>query len=385
MTIASVLISKLPSVGTTIFTKMSALAAEKGAINLSQGFPDFPPDSRLLERASQAILTGNNQYSPMTGLPMLREAIARLIEGHYGRKVNSNDDITVTSGASEAIFDAIAALVHDGDEVILFDPAYDLYEPAVTLAGGVCRRVILKAPDFRPDWQAFSELLTDKTRLIIINTPHNPTGSCWLEEELESLWQAIAQRDIYVLSDEVYEFIHFGKSAVSVHQHPELIKRSLVVSSFGKSFHLTGWKVGYIVAPKALTVELRKVHQFVSFCTATPLQQALAEHLMAEPEASAGLSGFYQQKRDVLRNALADSRFTLLPCSGTYFQLLDYSEISDLDDVAFCEWLIDQVGVAAIPVSFFYQQPPTNQRLIRLCFAKEESTLLDAAQRLARL
>lgn len=385
MTIASVLISKLPSVGTTIFTKMSALAAEKGAINLSQGFPDFPPDSRLLERASQAILTGNNQYSPMTGLPMLREAIARLIEGHYGRKVNSNDDITVTSGASEAIFDAIAALVHDGDEVILFDPAYDLYEPAVTLAGGVCRRVILKAPDFRPDWQAFSELLTDKTRLVIINTPHNPTGSCWLEEDLESLWQAIAQRDIYVLSDEVYEFIHFGKSAVSVHQHPELIKRSLVVSSFGKSFHLTGWKVGYIVAPKALTVELRKVHQFVSFCTATPLQQALAEHLMAEPEASAGLSGFYQQKRDVLRNALADSRFTLLPCTGTYFQLLDYSEISDLDDVAFCEWLIDQVGVAAIPVSVFYQQPPTNQRLIRLCFAKEESTLLDAAQRLARL
>jgi methionine transaminase len=385
VTIASVLISKLPSVGTTIFTKMSALAAEKGAINLSQGFPDFPPDSRLLERASQAILTGNNQYSPMTGLPMLREAIARLIEGHYGRKVNSNDEITVTSGASEAIFDAIAAIVHDGDEVILFDPAYDLYEPAVTLAGGVCRRVILKAPDFRPDWQAFSELLTDKTRLVIINTPHNPTGSCWLEEDLESLWQAIAQRDIYVLSDEVYEFIHFGKSAVSVHQHPELIKRSLVVSSFGKSFHLTGWKVGYIVAPKALTVELRKVHQFVSFCTATPLQQALAEHLIAEPEASAGLSGFYQQKRDVLRNALADSRFTLLPCTGTYFQLLDYSEISDLDDVAFCEWLIDQVGVAAIPVSVFYQQPPTNQHLIRLCFAKEESTLLDAAQRLARL
>ena len=385
MTTTPALISKLPSVGTTIFTKMSALAAEKGAINLSQGFPDFAPDARLLERASQAILTGSNQYSPMTGLPMLREAIARLIERHYDRKVSALNEITVTSGASEAIFDAIAALVRDGDEVILFDPAYDLYEPAVTLAGGVCRRVTLKAPDFRPDWQAFSELLTDKTRLVIINTPHNPTGSCWLAEDLESLWQAIASRDIYVLSDEVYEFIHFGESAVSVHKHAELLKRSLVVSSFGKSFHLTGWKVGYIVAPADLTVELRKVHQFVSFCTATPLQQALAEHLMAEPEASAGLSGFYQQKRDVLRNALADSRFTLLPCSGTYFQLLDYSEISDLDDVAFCEWLIDQVGVAAIPVSVFYQQPPTNQRLIRLCFAKEESTLLDAAQRLARL
>jgi methionine transaminase len=385
VTSGSTLISKLPSVGTTIFTKMSALAAEKGAINLSQGFPDFPPDSRLLERASQAILTGNNQYSPMTGLPMLREAIAHLIEGHYGRNVSSNDEITVTSGASEAIFDAIAALVHDGDEVILFDPAYDLYEPAVTLAGGVCRRVTLKAPDFRPDWQAFSELLTDKTRLVIINTPHNPTGSCWLEEDLESLWQAIAQRDIYVLSDEVYEFIHYGDAAVSVHKHTELAKRSLVVSSFGKSFHLTGWKVGYIVAPKALTVELRKVHQFVSFCTATPLQQALAEHLMAEPEASAGLSGFYQQKRDVLRNALADSRFTLLPCSGTYFQLLDYSEISDLDDVAFCEWLIDQVGVAAIPISVFYQQAPKDQRIIRVCFAKEERTLLEAMKRLATL
>lgn len=385
MTTTPALISKLPSVGTTIFTKMSALAAEKGAINLSQGFPDFAPDARLLERASQAILTGSNQYSPMTGLPMLREAIARLIEGHYGRNVSSNDEITVTSGASEAIFDAIAALVHNGDEVVLFDPAYDLYEPAVTLAGGICRRVTLKAPDFRPDWQAFSELLTDKTRLVIINTPHNPTGSCWLAEDLESLWQAIASRDIYVLSDEVYEFIHFGESAVSVHKHAELLKRSLVVSSFGKSFHLTGWKVGYIVAPADLTVELRKVHQFVSFCTATPLQQALAEHLMAEPEASAGLSGFYQQKRDVLRNALADSRFTLLPCSGTYFQLLDYSEISDLEDVAFCEWLIDEVGVAAIPISVFYQQPPKAQRIVRLCFAKEEKTLLEAVNRLARL
>ena len=385
MTIASALISKLPLVGTTIFTKMSALAAEKGAINLSQGFPDFPPDARLLERASQAILTGNNQYSPMTGLPILREAIASLIEHHYDRKVNAFDEITVTSGASEAIFDAIAALVHKGDEVILFDPAYDLYEPAVTLAGGVCCRVTLTAPEFRPDWQAFADLLTDKTRLVLINTPHNPTGSCWLVEDLESLWQAIASRDIYVLSDEVYEFIHFGKSAVSVHQHPELSKRSLVVSSFGKSFHLTGWKVGYIVAPAELTVELRKVHQFVSFCTATPLQQALAEHLIALPEASADLAAFYQQKRDVLRSALAGSRFTLLPCEGTYFQLLDYSAISDLDDVAFCEWLIDQVGVAAIPISVFYQQVPKDQRLIRLCFAKEDSTLLEAARRLTAL
>lgn len=385
MTNASILTSKLPSVGTTIFTKMSALAAEKGAINLSQGFPDFPPDARLLERASQAILTGNNQYAPMAGLPILREAIANLIERHYDRKVSVLDEITVTSGASEAIFDAIAALVHNGDEVILFDPAYDLYEPAVTLAGGICRRVTLSAPEFRPDWLAFAELLSDKTRLVLINTPHNPTGSCWLAEDLESLWQAIASRDIYVLSDEVYEFIHFGESAVSVHKHAELKKRSVVVSSFGKSFHLTGWKVGYVVAPAELTVELRKVHQFVSFCTATPLQQALAEHLMALPEASTGLAVFYQQKRDVLRKALADSRFTLLPCEGTYFQLLDYSAISDMQDVAFCEWLIDAVGVAAIPISVFYQQAPKDQRVIRLCFAKEDSTLLEAARRLAQL
>ncbi|WP_137168918.1 methionine aminotransferase [Marinomonas sp. FW-1] len=385
MTISSSLTSKLPSVGTTIFTRMSALAAEKGAINLSQGFPDFPPDARLLERASQAILTGNNQYSPMTGLPILREAIANLIARHYDRKVSALDEITVTSGASEAIFDAIAALVHHGDEVILFDPAYDLYEPAVTLAGGICKRVTLAAPEFRPDWQAFAELLTDKTRLVLINTPHNPTGTCWKAEDLESLWQAVASRDIYVLSDEVYEFIHFGESAVSIHKHSELSKRSLVVSSFGKSFHLTGWKVGYIVAPAALTAELRKVHQFVSFCTATPLQQALAEHLLALPEASAGLASFYQRKRDVLRDALANSRFQLLPCEGTYFQLLDYSQISGLDDVAFCEWLIDQAGVAAIPVSVFYQQAPDNQRIIRLCFAKEEGTLLDAAKRLSQL
>lgn len=385
MTIASPLVSKLPSVGTTIFTKMSALAAEKGAINLSQGFPDFPPDARLLARASTAILTGNNQYSPMTGLPILRDAIAQLVERHYGRIVSSQDEITVTSGASEAIFDAIAALIRDGDEVVLFDPAYDLYEPAVTLAGGICKRVTLTAPDFRPDWQTFASLLTDQTRLVIINTPHNPTGSCWQAADLESLWQAIASRDIYVLSDEVYEFIHFGESAVSAHKHAGLSTRSLVVSSFGKSFHLTGWKVGYIIAPAELTVELRKVHQFVSFCTATPLQQALAEHLLALPDASDELGVFYQQKRDVLRRALADSRFTLLPCDGTYFQLLDYSAISDLDDVTFCEWMVDEIGVAAIPVSVFYQQPPKNQRIIRLCFAKEENTLLEAASRLSGL
>ncbi|REG83767.1 methionine aminotransferase [Marinomonas pollencensis] len=377
--------SKLPAVGTNIFSKMSALSSAKGAINLSQGFPDFKPDEGLLQRASTALLQGNNQYAPMTGLPSLRDAIARLIARHYGRQVNATEEITVTSGASEAIFNAITALIQPDDEVILFDPAYDLYEPAITLAGGVCRRVTLTAPDFRPDWLEFASLLTEKTRLVIINTPHNPTGSCWSAEDLDALWQAIKSQDIYVLSDEVYEFIHFSGQAVSVHKHAELSARSFVVSSFGKSFHLTGWKVGYVVAPVALTEELRKVHQYVTFCTATPLQQALAEHLVDVPESSAELAGFYQQKRDVLREALASSRFDLLPCDGTYFQLLDYRAISELDDVAFCEWLIDEVGVAAIPVSVFYQDAPQDQRLIRLCFAKEEHTLVEAAQKLSQL
>lgn len=364
---------------------MSSLAAQYGAINLSQGFPDFSADQALLERASQAILHGNNQYAPMTGLPVLREAIQGLIARHYNRQVNADTEITVTSGASEAIFDGITALVNAGDDVILFDPAYDLYEPAISLAGGVCKRVVLKAPDFRPNWSEFASLITDKTRLVIINTPHNPTGTCWQDDDLEQLWQAIKDRDIYVLSDEVYEFIHYQTQNVSVHRHHQLAERSMVVSSFGKSFHLTGWKVGYVVAPEAITRELRKLHQYITFSTVTPLQQAIGEHLLSTPTASAELSPFYQAKRDVLREALASSRFRLLPCQGTYFQLLDYSEISDLDDVAFCQYLVKEVGVAAIPVSVFYQNPPTEQRLIRLCFAKDETTLLSAAHKLARL
>ncbi|WKE64139.1 methionine aminotransferase [Gallaecimonas kandeliae] len=379
------LASKLPLVGTTIFTQMSALAAEFGALNLSQGFPDFAPDQRLLDRAATAITLGNNQYAPMTGLPALREAIAGLISQHYGRTVDANLEVTVTSGASEAIFDAIAALVRPGDEVVLFDPAYDLYEPAVLLAGGVWRRLALTAPDFRPDWQAFEAVLGPKTRLVIINSPHNPTGSCWQEQDLAALWQAIKSQDCYLISDEVYEFIHFGETAVSVHKHSQLRDRALVVSSFGKSFHLTGWKLGYVVAPAALSAELRKVHQFVTFCTATPLQAAMAEHLKALPEETFTLAGFYRQKRDLLRDLLAGSRFKLLPCDGTYFQLLDYSAISDEDDLSFCQRLVKDIGVAAIPVSVFYAEPPAGQRLIRLCFAKEDDTLKEAARRLSQL
>ncbi|EKE76265.1 methionine aminotransferase [Gallaecimonas xiamenensis] len=381
MTIAS----KLPATGTTIFTRMSALAAQFGALNLSQGFPDFPPDQRLLQRAADAVLHGNNQYAPMAGLPALQEAIAQVVSRHYGRILSAAQEVTVTSGASEAIFDAIAALVHPGDEVILFDPAYDLYEPAVLLAGGRCKRLTLHAPDFRPDWQAFAALLSPKTRLVLINSPHNPTGACWQPADLDALWQAIAPLDTLVLSDEVYEFIHFGEQALSVNSHPALRERSLVVSSFGKSFHLTGWKLGYAIAPPALTAELRKVHQYVTFCTTHPLQTAIAGHLEALPEETFALADFYRAKRDRLRQALAGSRFRLLPCQGTYFQLLDYSAISDEDDLAFCERLVKEVGVAAIPISVFYETPPAGQRLIRLCFAKEDATLLEAARRLCQL
>lgn len=381
MTIAS----KLPATGTTIFTRMSALAAQFGALNLSQGFPDFPPDQRLLQRAADAVLHGNNQYAPMAGLPALQEAIAQVVSRHYGRSLSAAQEVTVTSGASEAIFDAIAALVHPGDEVILFDPAYDLYEPAVLLAGGRCKRLTLHAPDFRPDWQAFAALLSPKTRLVLINSPHNPTGACWQPADLDALWQAIAPQDTLVLSDEVYEFIHFGEQALSVNSHPALRERSLVVSSFGKSFHLTGWKLGYAIAPPALTAELRKVHQYVTFCTTHPLQTAIAGHLEALPEETFALADFYRAKRDRLRQALAGSRFRLLPCQGTYFQLLDYSTISDEDDLAFCERLVKEVGVAAIPISVFYETPPAGQRLIRLCFAKEDATLLEAARRLCQL
>ncbi|BFM50005.1 methionine aminotransferase [Marinomonas sp. THO17] len=379
------LTSKLPQVGTTIFTQMSSLAAQYEAINLSQGFPDFSADHALLERASHAILHGNNQYAPMIGLPILREAIQNLIARYYGRQVDVEKEITVTSGASEAIFDGITALVRPDDEVILFDPAYDLYEPAVMLAGGVCKRVVLTAPDFRPDWSQFAALVTNKTRLVLINTPHNPTGTCWQTEDLEQLWQVIKDKNINVLSDEVYEFIHYQTQSVSVHRHDQLAQRSMVVSSFGKSFHLTGWKVGYVVAPEIITRELRKLHQYITFSTATPFQQAIGEHLLDTPRASGELSPFYQNKRDILRSALAASRFQLLPCQGTYFQLLDYSEISDLDDVAFCHYLVKEIGVAAIPISVFYQNPPVEQRLIRLCFAKDETTLLAAAQKLAQL
>ncbi|WP_312211503.1 pyridoxal phosphate-dependent aminotransferase [Pseudescherichia sp.] len=377
--------SKLPNLGTTIFTQMSALAQAHQAINLSQGFPDYDGPRYLQERLAFHVAQGANQYAPMTGVQALREAIADKTAALYGYQPDANSDITVTAGATEALYAAITALVRSGDEVICFDPSYDSYAPAVELAGGIVKRIALQPPHFRVDWQAFAALLSDKTRLVILNTPHNPSATVWQREDFAALWQAIAEREIYVLSDEVYEHICFDPAGhASVLAHQELRQRAVAVSSFGKTYHMTGWKVGYCVAPAAISAELRKVHQYLTFAVNTPAQLALADMLRAEPEHYQQLPAFYQAKRDLLINALSQSRLEILPCEGTYFLLVDYSAISDLDDVSFCQWLTKEVGVAAIPLSVFCADPFPH-KLIRLCFAKQEATLLAAAERLSKL
>ena len=377
--------SKLPNLGTTIFTQMSALAQAHQAINLSQGFPDYDGPRYLQERLAFHVAQGANQYAPMTGVQALREAIAEKTAALYGYQPDANSDITVTAGATEALYAAITALVRSGDEVICFDPSYDSYAPAVELAGGIVKRIALQPPHFRVDWQAFAALLSDKTRLVILNTPHNPSATVWQREDFAALWQAIAEREIYVLSDEVYEHICFDPAGhASVLAHPELRQRAVAVSSFGKTYHMTGWKVGYCVAPAAISAELRKVHQYLTFAVNTPAQLALADMLRAEPEHYQQLPAFYQAKRDLLIDALSQSRLEILPCEGTYFLLADYSAISDLDDVSFCQWLTKEVGVAAIPLSVFCADPFPH-KLIRLCFAKQEATLLAAAERLCKL
>lgn len=377
--------SKLPALGTTIFTQMSALAQQHQAINLSQGFPDFDGPRYLQERLAYHVAQGANQYAPMTGVQALREAIAEKTAALYGHQPDVNSDITVTAGATEALYAAITALVREGDEVICFDPSYDSYAPAVELSGGVLKRIALQPPHFRVDWQAFAALLSDRTRLVIVNTPHNPSATVWQEADFAALWQAIADREIYVLSDEVYEHICFAEGGhASVLKHPQLRERAIAVSSFGKTYHMTGWKVGYCIAPAAISVELRKVHQYLTFSVNTPAQLALADMLRAEPQHYRELPEFYRARRDVLVNALRDSKLEILPCEGTYFLLADYSAISDLDDVAFCQWLTKEVGVAAIPLSVFCADPFPH-KLIRLCFAKQESTLLAAAERLCTL
>jgi len=377
--------SKLPALGTTIFTQMSALAQQHQAINLSQGFPDFDGPRYLQERLAYHVAQGANQYAPMTGVQALREAIAEKTAALYGHQPDVNSDITVTAGATEALYAAITALVREGDEVICFDPSYDSYAPAVELSGGVLKRIALQPPHFRVDWQAFAALLSDRTRLVIVNTPHNPSATVWQEADFAALWQAIAEREIYVLSDEVYEHICFAEGGhASVLKHPQLRERAVAVSSFGKTYHMTGWKVGYCIAPAAISAELRKVHQYLTFSVNTPAQLALADMLRAEPQHYRELPEFYRARRDVLVNALRESKLELLPCEGTYFLLADYSAISDLDDVAFCQWLTKEVGVAAIPLSVFCADPFPH-KLIRLCFAKQESTLLAAAERLCTL
>ncbi|WP_038920014.1 pyridoxal phosphate-dependent aminotransferase [Dickeya sp. MK7] len=377
--------SKLPSLGTTIFTQMSALAQQHRAINLSQGFPDFDGPDYLKQRLAYHVSQGANQYAPMTGVAPLRQAIAEKTATLYGWQPDADSEVTVTAGATEALFAAISALVRPGDEVVCFDPSYDSYVPAVQLAGGVLKRIALQPPAFRVDWAAFGALLSDRTRLVIVNTPHNPSATVWQQEDFRQLWQAIASRHIYVLSDEVYEHICFAADGhASVLAHPELRQRAIAVSSFGKTYHMTGWKVGYCVAPAALSAEVRKVHQYLTFSVNTPAQLAIADMLQHQPQHWRELPDFYRAKRDRFVNALAASRLDILPCEGTYFLLADYRAISSQDDVSFCRWLTEHVGVAAIPLSVFCAAPFPHT-LIRLCFAKQESTLDAAAERLCQL
>jgi len=376
--------SKLPNVGTTIFTTMSQLAADFGAINLSQGFPDFNGPQGLLDAAARHIAAGHNQYSPMTGLPTLRHQVAAKLVRAYGAAVNPDTEITITPGATEAIFCAIQAVVRSGDEVIVFDPCYDSYAPSVELAGGKCVHVKLDPGNFTIDWQRFSDALTSRTRMVVLNSPHNPSGALITRDDLDQLAVLIGDHDIYVISDEVYEhLIYDGVQHASVLAHAQLYARSFVVSSFGKTYHVTGWKTGYVVAPPALTTEWRKVHQYVNFCGVTPLQWALADFMAEHPEHLDALPAFYQAKRDLFCDLLKGSRFTFTPSPGTYFQLVDYEHIRpDLDDLQMAEWMIREHGVAAIPVSALYQSPEPGQRLLRLCFAKKEETLRQAAEKL---
>ncbi len=379
--------SKLPNVGTTIFTVMSQLAAETGAINLSQGFPDFDGPQALRDALSRHVAEGHNQYAPMTGLPALRQQVATKIARSYRRQVNAETEITITPGATQAIFCAVQAVIRPGDEVIVFDPCYDSYEPSVELAGGRCVHVQLDANDFSIDWQKLRDALSPRTRMIIINSPHNPSGALISRAELDQLAALIAERDIYLVSDEVYEHLVFdGVQHVSILSHEELYQRAFVVSSFGKTYHVTGWKTGYVVAPPALSAELRKVHQYVSFCGVTPLQWALADFMAEHPEHVEELPAFYQAKRDFFCDQLQGSRFTFDRVGGTYFQLVNYAQIRpDLNDVEMSLWMTREHGVASIPVSVFYQKPPEGQRLIRLCFAKREETLRQAAEKLCAI
>jgi len=377
--------SKLPDVGTTIFTVMSQMALDHGAINLSQGFPDYDGPPALIERLQHYATHGYNQYAPLAGVPALRVAIADKVRRCYGVAVDADTEVTVTPGATEAIYCAITAVVRPGDEVILFDPVYDCYDPAVRLCGGVPVHLALSAPHYRIDWDAVARAITPRTRLVMINSPHNPTGSVLSADDLARLAALAEAHDLLVVSDEVYEHLVFdGRRHASVLALPRLARRSFAVFSFGKTYHVTGWKTGYCVAPPVLTAELRRVHQFVAFVANTPVQHALADFMTSHPEHVDALPAFYQAKRDRFNAALAGSRFRLLPSAGTFFQLADYGAISAQDDLDFVGWLTREVGVAAIPLSVFYAAPPA-ARIVRFCFCKEDATLDRAAARLGAL
>jgi methionine transaminase len=376
--------SRLPHVGTTIFTVMSALAATHDAVNLGQGFPDFECDPKLLDAVDAAMRAGHNQYPPMPGIAALREAVASKIEALYGARYDAGSEITVTAGATQAIITAVLAVVHPCDEVVVLEPCYDSYAPNIELAGGRVVRVALTPGTFRPDFAAIAAALNPKTRAIIVNSPHNPSATVWTRAEMERLAALLEPTETLLISDEVYEHMVFDAVPhVSASSIPALAARAFVVSSFGKTFHVTGWKVGTVVAPAALTAEFRKVHQFNVFTVNTPMQHALAAYL-ADPAPYRTLPAFYQAKRDLFRAGLAGTRLRLLPSEGSYFQCVDYSAVSDLGEEAFCRWLTSNVGVAAIPLSAFYADG-RDQHIARLCFAKRDETLRSALDRLAKI
>jgi methionine aminotransferase len=383
-TTAPTFASRLPHVGTTIFTVMSALAAEKRAVNLGQGFPDFDCDPLIIDAVARAMRDGHNQYPPMAGIAPLREAIAEKVASLYGHHYDAQTEITVTAGATQALLTAILATVHPGDEVIVLEPNYDCYVPSIELAGGKPVFVAMQAPHYAIPFDQLAAAITPRTRLILLNTPHNPTGTVWRAADMRKLESIVRGTNVLILSDEVYEHMVFdGAPHESIARYPELAQRSLVVSSFGKTFHVTGWKIGYICAPAPLMAEFRKVHQFNVFTVNTPMQYGLADYLR-DPAPYLELPAFYQKKRDVFRAGLAQTRFTLLPCTGTYFQCVDYSAVSDLPEADFSTWLTSEIGVAAIPVSAFYHDAHESS-VVRFCFAKQESTLATALERLARL
>lgn len=376
--------SKLPDVGTTIFSVMSALANKHEAINLSQGFPDFKIDGKLSELVHVAINDGYNQYAQMTGLDSLRLSVSKLIETFYKRKVNPENEITITSGATEALFAAISVVVNAGEEVIMFDPAYDSYEPAVLLNKGVPVRIPLSFPNYEINWNKVYDSINPRTRLIIINSPNNPSGSILKKEDIQHLKDITLKHDIYIVSDEVYEHIIFDHSEhQSMLRHDELYKRSFVISSFGKTFHITGWKVGYCAAPEHLTAEFRKIHQFLTFSTSTPFQYAIS-HYLKNIDKVKDLRNFYEKKRDYFRKLVAGTDFTIMQCSGTYFQLLGFDAVSDENDFDFAVRLTKKIGVASIPLSVFYKDR-TDNKVLRFCFAKEDKTLEQAAERLMKM